>query len=276
MAGSSPGAASPSSSFSSLDPITDEREFDRLSSTIPDSQPSQVFFGKRPSPKRFSAAKDEISESTLSAGFSYGAKAPPRPGQFSERPKHQPAGPSAESSRLHEKSSVPPESWPSRPRPIEQALKSRGHRMGVPLDLSELGLPGIPQPRKPPPQHTVTDLNSCERLIPVSCEFPIEIHSSSSPSGSAQKSSASEEKQIRQPAKPPPSEGKNAAEIQDLSLPFIDTAPAPAPPFDTSSPSHADRVLRTVSSSMTKGRSESASCFQHESAFANISSQTIT
>lgn len=76
MERASPGGAAPSSTFS------DEREVDRLSSPIPGSLPTQDFLGKGPSPKRFSAVVEDISESALAAGFSYGANAPPRPGQF--------------------------------------------------------------------------------------------------------------------------------------------------------------------------------------------------
>lgn len=136
--------SSRASSLASLGNIADERDFDRLSSVIPDSHPLNTFVPNPPS-KKFSVPKEEVSESILSEGFSWSVKQPPRPGQFSRRPNHQPA-PSIGPVSHSRQTSIVSQGIPS--KGATQGNRSQIQRGVVPLDLPELGLLGSGSPKE--------------------------------------------------------------------------------------------------------------------------------
>ncbi|KPM37395.1 hypothetical protein AK830_g9170 [Neonectria ditissima] len=135
--------SSRSSSLASFGNVTDERDFDRLSSVIPDSYPLNTFIPHKLA--KFSAPKDEVSELALSEGFSWAVKEPPRPGQFSRQPHHQPAPPARLVSHSRQASIAS--------QGITSKVATLGNRSQIqrglaPLDLPELGLLGNGAPRK--------------------------------------------------------------------------------------------------------------------------------
>lgn len=152
----SPGSKSPErsrreSSLALFDHIEDERDFDKLGSVIPDSQVATKTFTAQPPRKRFSVP-EEVSIYTISEGFCFGEKKPPRPGQFSERPK-------AEKSQATESSCFfpkPPDLLPQRPLSNQRhAPVLQTAQPAAPLDLPEIGLVGrgsypenFPAPRR--------------------------------------------------------------------------------------------------------------------------------
>ncbi|KAM0446545.1 hypothetical protein ACHAQK_001471 [Fusarium lateritium] len=127
------------SSLASLGHVEDERDFDKLGSVIPDSQVATKSLTAHPPRKRFSVPEEEVSISTISEGFCFGEKKPPRPGQFSERPR-------AEKSQAAETScffSNPSDLLPQRPLSGQRhAPVLQTARTAAPLDLPEIGLVG--------------------------------------------------------------------------------------------------------------------------------------
>ncbi|CAM1502000.1 Fc.00g039840.m01.CDS01 [Cosmosporella sp. VM-42] len=226
MAGSSSGGPPPSVSSSRLPgPLIDEPEFDRLCSTIPDSQVTNRPIDTRTPPKKFSAAKEEVSESALSEGFMFGAKAPPRPGQFSERLNHwaiDTAGPSGQSQR---EASVP---QPARPNPSKQAPTQHRRHVGAPLDLPELGLPGNSSSNRSPAQEVVRS----DLFIgpgPFSNQVPVHVPSSYNPSKSVSKSPSSDHRQLERPSRPQPPHSEPKGEPSLPMLPFQDVRSGSSP-----------------------------------------------
>jgi hypothetical protein len=149
----SPGSKPPErsgreSSLACFDHVEDERDFDKLGSVIPDSQVVTKTFTAQPPRKRFSVPEEEVSISTISEGFCFGEKKPPRPGQFSERPR-------AEKSQATETSCFfpkPPDLLPQRPLSNQRhAPVLQTAQPAAPLDLPEIGLIGrVPSPEKSP------------------------------------------------------------------------------------------------------------------------------
>ncbi|KAF4970460.1 hypothetical protein FSARC_2538 [Fusarium sarcochroum] len=134
-----PDSSSRGSSLASFVRMEDERDFDKLGSIIPDSQAAANAFSTQFHVKRFSVPKDEVSISNMSEGFCFGEKQPPRPGQFSQRPKPEQSQ-VADTSRFFckPKDVVPP---PFSPNPRHAAV-AQVTRAAAPLDLPELGLIG--------------------------------------------------------------------------------------------------------------------------------------
>ncbi|KAH7157820.1 hypothetical protein B0J13DRAFT_650514 [Dactylonectria estremocensis] len=130
-------ASSRASSLALFENITDEREFDKLPSTVPDSQQNNTVVVSNPLPKKFSAIQEDITESVLSEGFSWPVQQPPRPGQFSRRPNHEPTRAPVPSLHFGQLPIVPREAQPSRSSAVST---SPVHRPAAPLDLAELEL----------------------------------------------------------------------------------------------------------------------------------------
>ena len=204
MAGPASAATSPSSgSVASLGRITDEREFDRHSSTIPDSQPNNDFAYTRRTSKLFSADREEVSESTLAVGFSFPAKAPPRPGQFSQRPGHQ-APKLANLPSQPQKDTFP--SVVNRSSPHNEAATLGTRQIGVPLNHPAVSLPAIPPVNEVfAKQHTARPTDSIRRL-PFSFESSPEIASPRDSSNAVSKSPASANSELKRPSRPQPPE----------------------------------------------------------------------
>ncbi|KAG5664614.1 hypothetical protein KAF25_008348 [Fusarium avenaceum] len=140
----SPGSKSPGSSrregsLTLFDHIEDERDFDKLGSVIPDSQVATKTFTAQPPRKRFSVPEEEVSISTISEGFCFGEKKPPRPGQFSERPRAEKSQATETSCFFPKPSDLLPQRPPSNQRhaPVLQTAQP-----AAPLDLPEIGLVG--------------------------------------------------------------------------------------------------------------------------------------
>ncbi|KAH7175894.1 hypothetical protein EDB81DRAFT_634098 [Dactylonectria macrodidyma] len=129
-------ASSRASSLALFENVTDEREFDSLPSTVPDSQQNNTTASSNPLPKKFSAIQEDITESVLSEGFSWPVQQPPRPGQFSKRPNHEPRG-LVPLSHFGQLPTIPQETQPSLSTKVNT---SSVHRPAAPLDLAELDL----------------------------------------------------------------------------------------------------------------------------------------
>ncbi|QPC69679.1 hypothetical protein HYE68_000431 [Fusarium pseudograminearum] len=142
----SPGSRSlglgQNTSLASFGHVGDERDFEKLPSVIPDSQVTSNVYTSQINVKRFSVPKEDVSISNISEGFSFGAKKPPRPGQFSERPKTEQSQTNETSKFFHSTSTAPRIPPPNPPR----APNIRIPRP-PPLDLPEIGLVG----RQPSP-----------------------------------------------------------------------------------------------------------------------------
>ncbi|PTD05157.1 hypothetical protein FCULG_00002136 [Fusarium culmorum] len=136
----SPGSRSPSlsqnTSLASFGHVGDEKDFEKLPSVTSNVYTSQIHV------KRFSVPKEDVSISNISEGFSFGAKKPPRPGQFSERPKTEQSQTNETSKFFHSTSTVPRIPPPNPPRPPSIRIPRP-----PPLDLPEIGLVG----RQPSP-----------------------------------------------------------------------------------------------------------------------------
>ncbi|EKJ74155.1 hypothetical protein FPSE_05657 [Fusarium pseudograminearum CS3096] len=142
----SPGSRSPglgqNTSLASFGHVGDERDFEKLPSVIPDSQVTSNVYTSKIHVKRFSVPKEDVSISNISEGFSFGTKKPPRPGQFSERPKTEQSQTNETSKFFHSTSTVPRIPPPNPPRPPNIRIPRP-----PPLDLPEIGLVG----RQPSP-----------------------------------------------------------------------------------------------------------------------------
>ncbi|RGP66223.1 hypothetical protein FLONG3_8952 [Fusarium longipes] len=116
--------------------IEDEGGFEKLPSVVPDSQVTSNVYSNHIHVKRFCVPKEDLSISSISEGFSFGEKKPPRPGQFSERPKTEQFQPS-DTSRFFSNSTgtLPRISLPNPPRPLNIQIPRP-----PPLDLPEIGL----------------------------------------------------------------------------------------------------------------------------------------
>ncbi|XEV04143.1 hypothetical protein FSHL1_009430 [Fusarium sambucinum] len=109
--------------YASQIPVTfnhneDDRDFEKLPSVIPDSQVTSNVYASQIPVKRFSVSKEDVSISNISEGFSFGAKKPPRPGQFSERPKIDQSQPGDASKFFNSTGALPRISPPNPPRPL--------------------------------------------------------------------------------------------------------------------------------------------------------------
>ncbi|KAM0418010.1 hypothetical protein ACHAPD_004360 [Fusarium lateritium] len=172
----------------------DGRGFEKLPSVIPDSQVTSNVYASQIPVKRFSVSKEDVSISNISEGFSFGAKKPPRPGQFSERPKIDQSQPGDASKFFNSTGALPRISPPDPPRPLNIQIPPpspprapnmqspppnppRPTNVRVPrhppLDLPEIGLVG----RQSSPQDSPT---LSHRDISVSPEQQ-ERHSPKSP-----------------------------------------------------------------------------------------------
>ncbi|KAF4452617.1 hypothetical protein F53441_4556 [Fusarium austroafricanum] len=136
--------SSRASSLTTFRRIEGERDFDRLGSIIPDSQIIPNTLLSQPL-KLFSAPKEEVSISSMSEGFCFGEKKPPRPGQYTQRPKLGQPPSTSTSHSLSNSAGVLPEHPPPSPQhaPISQIPQP-----AAPLDLPELGLLGSKHPSK--------------------------------------------------------------------------------------------------------------------------------
>ncbi|KAM0561093.1 hypothetical protein ACHAPJ_003594 [Fusarium lateritium] len=134
-----PDSSSRGSSLASFGRVEDERDFGKLDSVIADSQAAANAFSTQFHVKRFSVPKEEVSISNMSEGFCFGEKQPPRPGQFSQRPK--PEQPQVmDTSRFFCKSKdIVPSPLSSNSRHVAIAQVPRA---AAPLDLPEIGLTG--------------------------------------------------------------------------------------------------------------------------------------
>ncbi|GKT98100.1 hypothetical protein FLAG1_00877 [Fusarium langsethiae] len=137
----SPASRSPGlghgTTLASFGHIEDERDFEKLPSVIPDSQVPSNAYTNQIHVKRFSVPKEDVSISNISEGFSFGEKKPPRPGQFSERPKVEESQPNNTSKFFTSMGILPriPPPNPLRPPNIRIPRPP-------PLDLPEIGLVG--------------------------------------------------------------------------------------------------------------------------------------
>lgn len=126
------------SSQISFGPIEDERDFDSLGSVIPDSQTAPNTLLNQLHLRRFSVPREEVSTSTMAEGFCFAEKKPPRPGQFSERPKPEQPQAADTSQFIPMPKNIPAEHSPLSPLHAPVHI----HRPAIPLDLPELGLTG--------------------------------------------------------------------------------------------------------------------------------------
>ncbi|KLO84145.1 hypothetical protein CEK26_009927 [Fusarium fujikuroi] len=126
------------SSQISFEPIEDERDFDSFGSVIPDSQTAPNTLLNQLHLRRFSVPREEVSTSTMAEGFCFAEKKPPRPGQFSERPKPEQPQAADTSQFFPRPKNIPAEHSPLSPLHAPVHI----HRPAIPLDLPELGLTG--------------------------------------------------------------------------------------------------------------------------------------
>ncbi|KAF5618190.1 hypothetical protein F52700_12358 [Fusarium sp. NRRL 52700] len=122
------------SSQISFGPVEDERGFDNLGSVIPDSQAAPNTHLNQLHLRRFSVPREEVSTSIMAEGFCFAEKKPPRPGQFSRRPKAEQSQVADTSLFFPMPTNIPAEHSP--PSPLHVPV----HRPAAPLDLPELGL----------------------------------------------------------------------------------------------------------------------------------------
>ncbi|KAG5793825.1 hypothetical protein H9Q69_007109 [Fusarium xylarioides] len=127
-----------SSSQISFGPVEDGRGFNSLGSVIPDSQAAPNTLSNQLHLRRFSVPREEVSTSTMAEGFCFAEKKPPRPGQFSRRPKPEQSQAADTSQFFPIPANIPPEH--SSPSPLHVLVHI--HRPVAPLDLPELGLTG--------------------------------------------------------------------------------------------------------------------------------------
>ncbi|KAM0355927.1 hypothetical protein ACHAPU_000316 [Fusarium lateritium] len=123
-------------SLASFGQIEDERDFDKLPSVILDSQTASNAFTTQLPLKRFSVSEEEVSISAIPEGFCFAEKPPPRPGQFSERPKVEKSK-ALETPRFFAKPTDPGSLASPQHAPVV-----RIPRPAAPLDLPEFGLIG--------------------------------------------------------------------------------------------------------------------------------------
>ncbi|KAI5464703.1 hypothetical protein BGZ63DRAFT_421707 [Mariannaea sp. PMI_226] len=143
-------------------------------------------------------AREEVSESVLSDGFSWSAKQPPCPGQFSQRhhPQPQISRIAVPSTQFTQTSNILPSNKSS---PHGQTNVSPVHRPSAPqpsLDLPELGLPRIRTSHGSPSRDNLFGVNGTDRpnlasqdelrdiILPTnildhSCKPPGSVHSKS-------------------------------------------------------------------------------------------------
>ncbi|KAF5242256.1 hypothetical protein FANTH_8770 [Fusarium anthophilum] len=126
------------SSQISFGPVRDERDLDNLGSVIPDSQAATNILLNQLHLRRFSVPREEVSTSTMAEGFCFSEKKPPRPGQFSRRPKPEQSQAADTSQFFPMPTNIPAEHSP--PDPLHAPVSIR--RPAAPLDLPELGLTG--------------------------------------------------------------------------------------------------------------------------------------
>ncbi|KAF5968239.1 hypothetical protein FBULB1_10811 [Fusarium bulbicola] len=126
------------SSQTSFGPVRDERDLDNLGSVIPDSQAAPNILLNQLHLRRFSVPREEVSTSTMAEGFCFAEKKPPRPGQFSRRPKPEQSQAADTSQFFPMPTNIPAEHSP--PGPLHAPVSI--HRPAAPLDLPELGLIG--------------------------------------------------------------------------------------------------------------------------------------
>jgi hypothetical protein len=98
--------------------IEDGSGFEKLPSVVPDSQVASNVYTNQIPVKRFSVSKEDVSISDIAEGFSFGAKKPPRPGQFSERPKIDQSQSGDNSKFFNSTGALPRMSPPDPPRPL--------------------------------------------------------------------------------------------------------------------------------------------------------------
>jgi hypothetical protein len=169
-----PERSSRESSLVSFGRVEDERDFDKLGSVIPDSQVATKTFTAQPPRKRFSVPEEEVSISTISEGFCFGEKKPPRPGQFSERPR-------VEKSQATETSCFfpkPSDLLPQRPLSDQRHVPVlRIAQPTAPLDLPEIGLIG----RGSSPEHSPASRS--DGLVDSSSHTPISLPGKASSTG---------------------------------------------------------------------------------------------
>ncbi|KAF4338284.1 hypothetical protein FBEOM_7818 [Fusarium beomiforme] len=150
--GANPGEIfSRGSSLGSCGYIEDKRDFDKLGSVIPDSQAASNTLLNQFHIRRFTIPREEVSTSSISEGFCFAEKKPPRPGQFSQRPKPEQPQAVDTSQFFPRTTNIPAERSPlSLPHaPIIRIL-----RPAAPLDLPELGLTASePHSEISPPLH---------------------------------------------------------------------------------------------------------------------------
>ncbi|RGP67367.1 hypothetical protein FSPOR_6023 [Fusarium sporotrichioides] len=150
----SPASRSPGlghdTTLASFGHIEDERDFEKLPSVTPESQVPSNAYTNQIHVKRFSVPKEDVSISNISEGFSFGEKKPPRPGQFSERPKVEQFQPNNTSKFFTSMGIVPRIPPPNPPRPPNIRIPRP-----PPLDLPEIGLVGRQSSPKdsPGPSH---------------------------------------------------------------------------------------------------------------------------
>ncbi|POR31475.1 Uncharacterized protein TPAR_08304 [Tolypocladium paradoxum] len=144
---------SPKGSSSS---VVSAGDFERLCSTVPDSQPYVSKHFDDSQIKKFSATQDEISETALGEGFSFGIKRPPRPGQFSERPFRQPS----EASKQIQTSPRASELQQHSSSPARTTNAPTAAPRGLALSLHELSLPASQLVSTPPPRPNFRPSNS--------------------------------------------------------------------------------------------------------------------
>ncbi|KAF5685492.1 hypothetical protein FCIRC_3411 [Fusarium circinatum] len=126
------------SSQISFGPVRDERDLNNLGSVIPDSQAAPNILLNQLHLRRFSVPREEVSTSTMAEGFCFAEKKPPRPGQFSRRPKPEQSQADDTSQFFPMPTNIPAEHSP--PGPLHAPVSI--HRPAAPLDLPELGLIG--------------------------------------------------------------------------------------------------------------------------------------
>ncbi|KAF4493654.1 hypothetical protein FAGAP_10209 [Fusarium agapanthi] len=126
------------SSHISFGPVRDERDLDNLGSVIPDSQAAPNTLLNQLHLRRFSVPREEVSTSTMAEGFCFAEKKPPRPGQFSRRPKPEQSQAADTSQFFPMPTNIHAEHSP--PGPLHAPVHI--HRPAAPLDLPELGLTG--------------------------------------------------------------------------------------------------------------------------------------
>lgn len=131
-------------------------DFERFGSTMPDSQPYVSKHLDDSQIRKFSVTQDEVSESALGEGFSFGIKRPPRPGQFSAGPFRHPSEASKQIQTSPRASELPKYS----PSPGRQADMPKAVARGPALSLHELSLPASQLVSTPPPRPSCRPSNS--------------------------------------------------------------------------------------------------------------------